>query len=394
MSSGTCVYCLRNRALHQCGKKCGAIYCGQYCANNDWRKHILICGKSGENESAASGKRERGEEPCRNERDPITMDEFEGMDPEEIIFIGRDCFHLPSLYAWVVNRGNNKNPLTGLPFSETDMALLNDEARRRFPLRVHVRSLTGAGPLYETTSLMDPLALIHLVHPQSHTLFQFMNNLSRENILFIVENPYWMPGESHPNMIRWADAHEHAFIKDLGMIDKGVLKVSLHRALSPQQQLALNRLYRDIAMHREWPTAYFDEFIAETERFLEDNARARDRADVIRADRLRREGPPQAPPPVAQGMRRVTVNLNTEEGHAYGTFWLDVPEDALVGSLSRRIRDRFVDAGLPIRGLDQEDPQFTYVFAGRIYAPHTSLSNLPNFGNGSVLHVTPRRQLH
>jgi hypothetical protein len=133
-------------------------------------EHQLICGKP---------KREREEEvPCNNTRDPFSLDDFEGMDSSLIIHIGADCFHLPSLYAWVINQGHDANPLTNLPFTEEQLEMIRSEARNRFPFEISVMAITGKKQVIQTTTLASPLSIIPLLLPGTSTLLEFMTKLS------------------------------------------------------------------------------------------------------------------------------------------------------------------------------------------------------------------------
>jgi hypothetical protein len=136
-----------SKASYQCSH-CSQIYCGSMCQRADSRRCTLIGGRVKKNE-----ERER-HRLCRNEDDDdaITQEPFRDMDQRDIVVLDDTCFHLPSLYDWVINREQNRNPFTNLPFSEENLARLMEVATERHPLTLTIHTLQG-NRVIQTTSL-------------------------------------------------------------------------------------------------------------------------------------------------------------------------------------------------------------------------------------------------
>lgn len=185
--------------------------------------------------------------------DPFSLEDFEGMDTKLIITVGEDRFHLPSLYAWVVDRKQNRNPLTNLPFDEHQLELIRSEACARFPLTLSLCSLTGKARNIETTSLASPLGVIPLVMPGTETLFEFMATLSERGEFFTLKAPQLTTERALP-LVSLMDKHDS--FKDLGF-DVNKIVVFHHQMPVPSQSLMRNTLFCSIAKRNGWP---FDEF--------------------------------------------------------------------------------------------------------------------------------------
>lgn len=369
-----CHKCFASKSRFQCGNGCGTFYCGVQCAQSDWAtKHQLICGKP---------KREREEDiPCNNTRDPFTMDDFEGMDANLIIHIGADCFHLPSLYAWVFNQKTHRNPLTNLPFTAQQLDIISTEAKNRFPLTLVVMEITGRKVEIQTTNLASPLSLIPLIIPEADTLFEFMTRLSQRGEAFTLQVPLMQRSMSFVELI---DGHTDRPMHELGFDNRLTLYHSLHG--TPPQGLARNEMYLEIATRRHLPVEPFASQVVTYRRVLEENdafnRRAengrRIRREVENGRRMRREAAQEPQPP---GTRRFYARLVTQAGFAHGSFLVYPNLDGQFADLEPMVREQFRDI------VDLPDTPMRYAFAGILYPGDIKFSAVANLVDDVTIYI-------
>lgn len=147
-----CVAC-SSLGAKLCCEHCGFVYCNEICQSTHWVSHQAKF-------APIEGKRGREDEPCLNETDPFTLDDLNTIEPGYVIRLGAFCFHLPSIFDWIVNRGNTSNPLTNLPFSAQEQANVLSVGYERFPMRVGIRPFVGRSLFFESCSLNSVTALI------------------------------------------------------------------------------------------------------------------------------------------------------------------------------------------------------------------------------------------
>jgi MYND finger len=178
-----CAVCKIARGpLSRCGH-CTIIYCGIQCQAADWtRGHSKLC--------PIEGHEKRGREeptPCRSDTDPISLEEFAGMDENlKLTLSGERCYHLPGLYNWAITLQKNVDPYTNTPFEPDDLERIESAAMARYPLTVRFVSLQDRIPDMHTTSALtiSGLAIQAYNHAHAHgsvqpknpveTVYQFM----------------------------------------------------------------------------------------------------------------------------------------------------------------------------------------------------------------------------
>lgn len=308
--------------------------------------------------------------------DPFSLEPFNDMDDSLIIRVESHRFHLPSLYAWVVNRGSKANPFTNLPFDDKQVEFIRSEAVKRFPLVVSILQITGQKVDIQTTSLSNPLSLISMLMPGRNTLFEFICDLSESSQSFRVL-------ERKETLVKWMDTHGQVAFTDMGVKTKLILMRSL--ISTPPQSLVQNTLYREIANRHGWPSERFTERINAAEHDIQYNELLRVRYDAIRSRRQRQDAenpePPQPP-----NTHRFYVQLNTSLGWAYGPVLVYPTADAekrVFGDLEALVRDKLHNV--------IEVPEFParYIFAGKVYHKETRFADLSNIlKDECVIHMT------
>jgi hypothetical protein len=126
----------------------------------DWNRHACVC--------LIEGKHDRDEYPkeCQEGTEIFTSKDFTDIDPKKIIIFQKiHCFHLPSLYNWVINEKHFENPLTREPITFDDIQYIEDEANKRFPMRVDIYKIGAkiAYAIIETTTLINRVGLFWLI---------------------------------------------------------------------------------------------------------------------------------------------------------------------------------------------------------------------------------------
>lgn len=302
-------------------------------------------------------------------RDPFTQDEFDSMDDNSIIHIGEDCFHLPSLYAWVINYKANRNPLTNLEFSEQELEQIRSEAKNRFPLTLIILIITGKKQVIHTTNLASPLSLIPLITPDADTLFEFMTNRSQQGESFHLQVPLMKRSMSYVELV---DAYGDSPLRDLGFEKDLMLFRSVHG--TPPQSLSRNQMYLDIAARHQWPTELFTSQITYARRVIDENDAFKRRAELIRKMKPK-------PEPQPSGTRRFHVQVNTTNGAAYGSFLVYPNPDGQFSDLEPLVRERFREID------DIPRVPMRYLFASHAYSEKVKFSDVANLVDDCLIYI-------
>lgn len=165
-----CLTCFK-KASHSCASCKCVHYCSIECQHLDWQLHEKEC-------SLIAGKRDRDDEDddpsppeqkqrqCRNETDPISLDDISEIEERDLIVIDDHCYNIRTLYNWVVNTDHNRNPFTNLPFSKENLEYIVAEAETRYPLQVLVTNPNRCWKNYyisfSTSALISPMRLMLL----------------------------------------------------------------------------------------------------------------------------------------------------------------------------------------------------------------------------------------
>jgi hypothetical protein len=321
------------------------------------------------------GKREREEEtPCKNQSDPFSLDDFAGMDENLILHIGMDCFHLPSLYDWIINRNHNTNPLTNYPFTNEQIEMIRNEGRNRFPFEIRIYHIFGPLRTIQTSSLISSESLLNLIEPDAHTLFQFMQVSVAHSKFYMVQIPGGGPEQLLPVFL---DANHLIQLKDLGYNNH--ILIFLSRGDGPARTLEIYQAYRQVAENRNLPTDVFQEAIDRLTREKGAFRRAEQRAKEIRGRRRARDDAnPEVRPP---GTRHFRVQLNTRDGYSYGAVDVYPDVDGTLEMLDPLVRIKLEN------DIEVPNASMKFIYAGRMYRPETRFRDIAGLEDGRVIFV-------
>lgn len=324
-------------------------YCSVNCA-------LLIEGgvKRGRDEE------EEKDKVCLNERDPINQDEFVGMDKRDILVIGRYCFHLPSLYHWIVNLNHAANPLTNIAFTAEDRQSIVDAAMERYPLAIEIKSINGRVDRMQTTALQSVEAFSVMLG-DADGVYRLLEKMTTQSFTFSMKID-----ERILNVIRLLTDHEGQQLVNIGVGGPNVTVMRTNNMV-PAHQLINTRLYRTYAAQHGYPLDVFDERIRLMVQTLDENEVHRARAMELR--RLREQHRDRDAVPNPPGTERVNVSVISV--FDYGVFPVYVRPDGVLMDLEPAIRERLRDV-TPL-----SDRNMRFVFAGRLYNRTTPFAQLP-----------------
>lgn len=190
--SKECIVC-GNVAQAICNE-CGDGFCGAKCFTKIRHKYecpLIEARKrkaaqivddeddEGDEETEIVVRQKRGHDLCEGETDPFTLEEFNDIPDEDIIVIDGKCFHLPSLYKWIIVENNNRNPLTNVDFSVDNLNQIR-EAGNAVQIEVILEPLLGGEQKRFFTSKFNTIeALILQLYPEwnnsrTDTVYQFL----------------------------------------------------------------------------------------------------------------------------------------------------------------------------------------------------------------------------
>lgn len=170
-------------ATGHCGKCRSVAYCSLQCAKTSLATHTprcvagifaldpnLVQGKTKREENDNNDddfeqrkQQRQNEVDCTNERDIFTSKNVRDMTDQERFVLNGECFHLPSLYNWVVNEKKQFHPANRRPFSVQDVAKIRKAGLRQYPLTLNVANVRGEFMVYHTTMLANVLEIPRLV---------------------------------------------------------------------------------------------------------------------------------------------------------------------------------------------------------------------------------------
>jgi len=297
------------------------------------------------------------------------------MDEILIITIDGFCFHLPSLYHWIVNRGNDKNPLTNLPFTNYELQYIEREGIDRFPLEIKLLTMEGEKS-FSTSALTSVNALILKLLPksigvQTNTLFQFFTAISNSGLTV---SSKW----GGPNTIDIVDMivnHENDQINNISESKSITFMVIPLRGSSSTVYL-MDRIIA-LANQKGWSEQHFIDLRNSAQAAIDRHAESRRMVDFYKGMRT---GEVEERQP--EGTDSIFININTAEGGAYGKIKIFPRKGALFKELEPLIREKVADI-LPL-----PDSKMRYIYAGRLYNENSTISSVPNFGEGTLIHVT------
>lgn len=364
--------------------QCHTLYCSDKCQEIDWQMghntYCLIEGKRKKEEDSSSDtdivKKEKKKDICDDDIDPISLDEFDGMPPEQIIILDRKCFHLPSLYNWVINDGNNRNPLTNVPFTPEQLVYLQETAIERYPLTITFRTTVNQDTWkFRTTSLTscEQLVMSALDYPPGEnrrvdSLFQTFRTLRRLNMEY-----YFKINVDFTSSARLILDHGNAQLIDIHNSRKMVVVMKSELNIHTQNRILFYHM--SLARLKGWPMNELRDNIREAERALRLDERYQAALNAARNQNFQpRVAEADQIQPENTHMMHATVN--TVAGRAYGALRIFVPLDATFADVEAAVRQR-ADEIFPL-----PDREFRFIYAGTYYPRQTRVTDLPRFQEG------------
>lgn len=199
---------------------------------------------------------------CLNETDPFTLEEINGLDKKDIMFIGKHCFFLPSLFNWVVNKNHSSNPFTREEFTENDKRAIVSKAYDSYPLLINLKWINGKKKEFHVTSLYDVTSLLKICLMQSghafsvpSTLYEHMIDLSktRTKFGFFILDKFIHIGKLLEN-------YRNEQIVSIGI--SNILDVYIRYNKRPDEQISTNQQLKAIATSLGYSTEQFDKEIS------------------------------------------------------------------------------------------------------------------------------------
>jgi hypothetical protein len=326
-------------------------------------------------------KRRKGQRPqdlCEGD-DPISLDPFADMPPEEIIIIGEHCFHLPSLYHWVFNNGNNRNPLTNLEFENQELRALKDAAFERYPLTIRVQNLQNVDPVIQDTRLASYKKLFITVvaramDPNVTTFWEAFQAYERSSQRLTVANDIGLPR----NIFQGLTIHENDQLFTL--TNDPVLVLYRSRHLTPPAAVALLDGMIEFARHKQWPFEWLEQERDGIQRHIDQATRAglqirRLQAEVdqraAEIDEFYREVYPDDDQVILVNVSYRGVNIEN----------IRMALDATLTDVGERLAGYLPDAAHLLNN-------FRYIYAGAAYPSNRRVNELPNAQNGIRIFIT------
>lgn len=392
MAHRVCAHCGRLDTGGTCGR-CGQVaYCNAQCLKAHYNIHCRTClpieGKRGRNDD-----NDIDNSPCDNEEDPFTLEAIRDLPPEQVYAFNNKCYHLPSLYDWLINNEKRTDPLTNLPVPDEIIEDVQNVAQRRFPLQVSISSLGRQSVVFHTTRLINGRRLF------METVRQFYLGIVnadvapdvstiRAAIMTMVQYDgsivFKMSEERRHAYVEFLSRHEFERMDTLLPPGNTEIKVYIQQLLSPPTMLAIYQALLAYFRRHGWPTRVIDRRIQRLEATL--SHAERQRAQYARIKQLKEDT--MQPMEPAPGAILVNLAFNTEFGAMYGNVPVYAQPNAYIDTLLFSARGVVNDV-FPnliqgaIRG---------YIYGGRMYNTETRLSDLPNFQEGNVIHVIPRQE--
>ncbi len=135
-----------------------------------------------------------------------------------------------------------------------------------------------------------------------------------------------------------------------------------------------------LAQHFHLPIDYIEAQIEESQRYLDDMQRREARQNELRErmQRLRAEREQELEQP--DGTLKVGVSLLTDEGAAYGTFYVFIDPNERLDTLELLIMQH-------VNGIVRIPRAMRFIFAGREYDRNVRISEIRGLAPESVIHV-------
>jgi hypothetical protein len=187
-------------------------------------------------------------------------------------------------------------------------------------------------------------------------------------------------GESVERLSSLLRTRLYAQLFDL-IMDRNQLDVYVMRLRTPPSSLALNEDLLAIAQERGLPSDLFRERANDARDAIERNERTGRKTEELRR---RYEGNRVAVIAPREDEWTINVHINTREGHAYGVMPVNVTPS---GQLDQ-IRQQIIANYGHFFPLPQQEEQWKYVYAGRMYSRQTPFETLPRIRNGDGIFVS------
>jgi hypothetical protein len=254
------------------------------------------------------------------------------MDQRDIVVLDDTCFHLPSLYDWVINREQNRNPFTNLPFSEENLARLMEVATERHPLTLTIHTLQG-NRVIQTTSLMQ-MGMLWQIVMQVNTLHGALSAS--------VQRMQRLRGAAAKGI---ATTDLALVLEQAGLQLAGTNEYHIWVSQRQPSYSALKAL-RAIEVFfqaHEWPTNNIVRAIESMRPQVNPQA---NRSDQARA--ALQQHPQRQLLPSKYAYYRIRVQLHTTSGDALGIIPIFVPRDPVptIETLMARLNERYEELGL------------------------------------------------
>lgn len=367
-------------AKYKCGKCKQQFYCGQECAKKDWSVHSRICSYM-----LIEGKRTREDKLCDDDKEVFTQELVETLPENEIFVIGSKCYHLPSLYNWVFNRGQQNNPLTNLAFPVDVIDNIEAEAKLRFPIKVNLKMINGAKATYDGTTLLSvveftkKLFATRIGNNQLNidTAYEaFRTLVYGRNFSFKIAGQYF-------HLTNLFIENENTQLKDLNIPAELDMFVQSQMGGGPQRTIASFPKYIQFAQHRGWPT---QKFIGSLQMAIDfENRVRRKRQEELQIRDIRRqweEANPILEPP--DGTISVVVTFVSGVLHMWGSTTVYVKPDALLVDALNQVLDNLPEI---FEVTDEMRNPRGYIYAGTLYLPTSNFTQLTNFQSDNAIHV-------
>lgn len=351
----SCSHCAKTGATKQCAGCRSALYCGFACQLQDWQSHRC---------DLVGMKRGRQSESSEGSKDPITGDSFKGMEPKMIIILEDQRFHLPSLYHWIHNMEHRTNPLTNLEFTQESIDNLEITARERFPMEVQIKEISGRQETLQTTGLISIKKLAFMLYRTDtmnrligEMMGEFSYSINREHLSTIL-----------------LDRSNDQFMVDVLVIIRMMNMGGPHQAIPRYQGiLTLARQFNLPTEEIEYRIEVSQRDIGEAQRRQARQNALRERMQRLRADREQELEQPD-------GTLKVGINIITEEGAAYGTFYVFIDPNERLDTLELLILQH-------VNGIVRIPREMRFIFAGREYDRNVRISEIRGLVPESVIHV-------